>query len=261
MPSPFPGMNPFLEQDDAWEDFHHGFITRAQAMLADQAGDNYIVKVETRLYVHELSAEERRFRGRADVGISLADDVRSNPSTASVATRSAPIELTAPAVDVEKYSFLEIRERRNRRVVTAIELLSPTNKTPGPDRDDYLRKRLNYFQSPCHFVEIDLRRGGSRPSPPDLPGCDYFVLLNRIEQRPRIGVWPLSLADRLPQIPIPLKAPDADITLDLQVVLDRTYDGAHYGNYIYRETPEPELTPEQHAWAKQFLPKTSSNIP
>jgi len=79
-------------------------------------------------------------------------------------------------------------------------------------------------------------------------------LLNRIERRPLIGVWPFNLTDRLPQIPIPLKAPDADITLDLQAVLDRTYDGARYGNYIYNETPDPPLTPEQAAWAKQFLP-------
>lgn len=260
MPSPFPGMNPYLEQDDAWEDFHHEFISCARAMLANQTGENYIVKVETRLYVHELSAEERRYRGRADVGISLTG-TGAGTSSVSVATQSAPIELTAPAVDVEKYSFLEIRERRNRRVVTAIELLSPTNKTPGPDRDDYLRKRLAYFQSLCHFVEIDLRRGGARPNPPEIPVCDYYVLLNRIERRPLIGVWPLSLTDRLPQIPIPLKAPDADITLDLQAVLDRTYDAARYGNYIYKDTPEPPLSAEQAAWAKQYLPETPAAQP
>lgn len=260
MPSPFPGMNPYLEQDDAWEDFHHEFISCARAILAEQVSEKYIVKVETRLYVHELSAEERNYRGRADVGISLTG-VALDPSGSSLAVQRAPIELPVPAVDIEKYSLLEIRERQNRRVVTAIELLSPTNKTPGPDREDYLRKRLVYFESPCHFVEIDLRRGGMRPTPPDLPPCDYYVLLNRIERRPLIGVWPLNLTDRLPQIPIPLKAPDTDITLDLQVVLDRAYDGARYGNYIYKDTPEPDLSPEQKAWAKQFLPKSVAGVP
>ena len=70
MPSPFPGMNPYLEQNDAWEDFHTNFITRTQEMLSGQVGPNYFVKVEVRLYLHELSAEQRRYFGRADVGVT-----------------------------------------------------------------------------------------------------------------------------------------------------------------------------------------------
>ena len=34
MPSPFPGMNPFLEQDDVWHDFHATFLARAAHCLA-----------------------------------------------------------------------------------------------------------------------------------------------------------------------------------------------------------------------------------
>lgn len=224
MPSPFPGMNPYLEQNDSWEDFHHNFITRAQESLSGQVGANYLVKIEVRLILHELSAEERRFLGRAD------------------------------AVDIERQSSLEIRDRRNRRVVTVIEILGPANKSAGSDSDDYLAKRRQVLAGPTHLVEIDLRRGGSRPTPPVLPSCDYYVLVSRHERRPVLDFWPLRLRHRLPRVPIPLLSPDPDVYLDLQAVLDRTYDAAEYGKYIYGDTPEPPLAPEDEAWARGFIP-------
>jgi hypothetical protein len=254
MPSPFPGMNPFLEQTDTWGDFHTNFITRAQEMLTGQVGPNYYVKVEVRLYLHELSGEQRRYFGRADVGVTGQPAGEPSAKTVSIA---APMELVMVNVEVERHSSLEIRNRRNRRVVTVIELLSPTNKTPGPDRDDYLRKRNVLLIERIHFVEIDLRRGGERPGPPSLPPCDYYALVSRYEERPKLGIWPLHLPDRLPVIPIPLTAPDPDVLLDLQAVLDRVYDAADYGKYIYSETPEPPLSEEQLAWARQFIPPSS----
>lgn len=252
MPSPFPGMNPYLEQSDTWEDFHTNFITRTQEMLSGQVGPNYYVKVEVRLYLHELSAEQRRYFGRADVGVAGPPIREPSAKTISVA---APMELVMANVEVERHSALEIRDRRNRRVVTVIEVLSPTNKTPGPDRDDYLRKRNVLLIERIHLVEIDLRRGGERPGPPMLPPCDYYALVSRFEDRPKLGMWPLSIHDRLPVIPIPLSAPDPDVLLDLQAVLDRAYDAADYGKYIYGETPEPPLSEEQLAWARQFIPQ------
>jgi hypothetical protein len=253
MPSPFPGMNPYLEQADTWEDFHTNFITHAQKALAAVVGPNYLVKIEVRLYLHELSAEERRFLGRSDLGL-----VPSGGQTEGTGrgVQPAPVRLQMPAVDVQRHSSLEIRDRRNRRLVTAIELLSPTNKTPGPDRDDYLRKRMQLFAQRVHFVEIDLRRGGQRPRPPELPACDYYALVARVDEWPHVGMWPIRLRDRLPAIPIPLSPPDADARLDLQDVLNAAYDDVDYGKYIYGESPEPPLSPEDAAWARQFVPGT-----
>ena len=213
MPSPFPGMNPYLEQNDTWEDLHHNFITRAQETLSGQVGPNYLVKIEVRLILHE------------------------------------------------RHSSIEIRDRRNRRVITVIELLSPSNKTPGSDRDDYLAKRRQVLAGMTHLVEIDLRRGGVRPSPPELPACDYYVLVSRYEQRPKLVFWPLNLRQRLPVVPIPLLAPDPDVSLDLQAVLDRTYDGADYGKYIYGEAPDPPLSAEDEAWAQAFVPQPGRGHP
>src|SRR5437762_2222091 len=175
MPCPFPGMNPYLEQADVWQDFHLSFLIHGRDTLSAQVVPNYLVKVEVRLILHERSAEERRFVG---------------------------------AVEVEKHLFLEIRDRRNRRVITVLELLSPPNKAPGEDRDDYLAKRRQVLAGQTHLVEIDLRRGGVRPNLPELPTCDYYALVSRYEDRPKLGFWPIGLRDPLPRIPVPLTAPE-----------------------------------------------------
>ncbi len=251
MPSPFPGMNPYLENEDTWEDFHNSFIPHARDLLSPLLGPNYYVKIKVRLYLHELSAEERRYFARTDVGIAS-----NQPSSAGAATAAfpAPIQLRMPAVQVERHKFLEITDRRSRQVVTAIELLSPTNKRPGEDRDDYLAKRQELLASGVHLVEIDLRRGGLRPAPPELPACEYYVLISRADDWPNLGFWSIGLRDRLPEIPIPLRSPDPHVLLDLQTVLHQVYDGADYGKYIYAEMPDPALSRDDAAWAQQFVP-------
>jgi hypothetical protein len=254
MPSPFPGMNPYLEQSDTWEDFHQNFMTRAQEVLSPQVGANYLVKIETRLYLRELAAEERRFVGRADVAVTDTPPGESTPGVGA-AVVTAPLDLYLPAVDTQRESYLEIHDRRERRVVTVVELLSPANKTPGADHAAYLGKRRSLLASQTHLVEIDLRRGGVRPQPPELPPCDYYVLVSRYQQRPRVGVWPIGLRDRLPVIPVPLTPPDPDVSLDLQELLHRIYDAAGYAKYIYDEEPHPPLLPADAVWARQFVPR------
>jgi Protein of unknown function (DUF4058) len=251
MPSPFPGMNPYLEQSDTWVDFHTCFIAFARDAIGRQLGPNYLCKIEVRLILHELSADERRYFGVADVGV--ATTAEKSGSSVGVATLPAPIQLQLPAVESEHHRYLEIRDIRNRRVVTVLELLSPSNKTPGADHDDYIAKRRQVLAGQTHFVEIDLRRGGQRPSLPELPPCDYYALVSRYEERPRMDFWPIRLRECLPVIPVPLLAPDPDVQLDLRTVLDRAYDSAEYGRYIYSEVPEPLLSPDDETWAKQFL--------
>ena len=253
MPSPFPGMNPYLEQNDSWQDFHQSFMAYTRASLAAQVGGSYLVKIEVSLYLHELGEEERRFFARADAGV--ASTVNPAALTSGSVVALAPVQLPFSAVDIERHSSIEIRDRRNRRLVTAIELLSPTNKTPGPDRDAYLSKRTQLIASKVNFVEIDLRRGGERPQPPELPECDYYAFVTEAGQKEKMGVWPINLRERLPVIPIPLAPPDAPVKLDLQAILNRVYDEADYGKYIYAETPEPELVKEDLKWAQQYLPR------
>jgi hypothetical protein len=63
MPSPFPGMNPYLEQEDVWHDFHKRFIPLVATVLGGQLRPRYIVKIDKHIYVHELAAETRRSIG------------------------------------------------------------------------------------------------------------------------------------------------------------------------------------------------------
>ena len=105
----------------------------------------------------------------------------------------------------------------------------------------------------AHFIEIDLLRGGPRMPWLDLPECDYCVVVSRAERRPKAGVWPIRLRDRLPVIPVPLREGDPDARLDLQELLHRIYDAAGYAYDIYSGSPEPPLSPDETAWAEAVL--------
>jgi hypothetical protein len=148
-----------------------------------------------------------------------------------------------------------IRNRESQEVVTVLELLSPWNKLASQDRRRYLAKRQRLLASPVHLVEIDLLRGrGARMPVRGLPPCDYCALVSRAAARPTVGLWPVRLADRLPVLPVPLRAPAADAKLDLQALVHQIYDAGGYADYLYRRPPRPRLTPEQLAWAQAFLP-------
>lgn len=244
MPSPFPGMNPYLEQERAWNDFHESFMPAARDAIAAQVRPHFIAKINEHLFIHEAPEAPRQLLGRA----APAD------SFGATALVEAPCRVQLPAVDVEQLSFIEIRDRDDWQLVTVIELLSPTNKYSGSDRDQYLAKRRQVLMSTVHLVEIDLLRGGPRMPMVGLPECDYCVLVSRAESRPEAGVWPIALRDPLPPIPIPLRAPHRDARLDLQTLLHRIYDAAGYEDYIYRSPPHPRLNAEDAAWATALVP-------
>ena len=86
-----------------------------------------------------------------------------------------------------------------------------------------------------------------------LPPCDYCVMVSHTSERPRVGIWPIGLRDRLPVIPIPLRGDDPDLKLDLQEALHRVYDAAGYEDYIYLNEPKPPLAAEDNAWARSLI--------
>lgn len=253
MPSPFPGMNPYIDRASVWHDFHERWIPRVADLIGAQVLPRYYVTIDEHMFIHELSSEERRFIGRGDVLVPALAPAGARPAGAGTVLE-APAEVGVPAVDTEAVSFLEIRDRESNEVVTVLELLSPANKYAGPDREQYLARARTIQRSWTHFVEIDLLRGGPRMPWLDMPPCDYYVVVSRAERRPRAGFWPIRLRDRLPQVPIPLRNGDADVLLDLQQVLDRIYDAAGYAFRIYSSPPEPTLSSEDAVWAAQFIP-------
>jgi hypothetical protein len=251
MPSPFPGMNPYLERASVWESFHPHFIPAAVEQLTPQVRPHYIIQIEARLYIHEPPADQR-FRAIADLGVKPRPglDARSVGSSTT-----APTYVTlGEAVEFQKVHHILIRDRDGNEIVTVIELLSPTNKYAGPHREQYLGKRNELLRSRTHLVELDLLRGGPRMPPDDLPTCDYCAIVSRVEERPRAGVWPWRLRDPLPVIPIPLRQGDSDACLDVKAVIDHVYDKAGYEDFVYTGPPEPRLAPDDAAWAAQFLP-------
>src|SRR5262249_3466407 len=135
------------------------------------------------LFIHELPEDSRRLAGRADVSVTRSPFTSTVEGTTGAAL-AAPATVRLPAVDLERVSFLEIRDRDDWQLVTVIELLSPSNKYAGADREQYLAKRGQLLASTVHFVEIDLLRGGPRMPMQDLPECDYCVLVSRAEMRP-----------------------------------------------------------------------------
>jgi hypothetical protein len=248
-------MNPYLESDDAWHNFHEQFPAVAVEMLVPQLGPDYLVKVDEHVYIHEMPEERRRLWGRSDVHLGR----RSEPptpaeSTGGLATSTAPCRVTLPAVDRVGLSYIEIRDRRNRRLVTVIELLSPSNKRSGEDREQYLTKRAEITSSQAHFVEIDLLRGWGRMPFAEAVACEYCVLVSRYEDRPEAGLWPIRLRDPLPRIRIPLAGEDPEPELDLQAILHTLYDRGGYERFIYESEPDPPLAADDAAWARSLIP-------
>lgn len=253
MPSPFPGMNPYLEHRTVWHDFHEAFLPAIREELSRQVRPNFFVRIDEHVYIHEMPEGDMRFRGRGDVTIHrrpLFDD-------GGIATTviEAPEQVELPMIDLEHVSFLEICDREEQRVVTVIEVLSPSNKRSGPDREQYIAKRNGLIYAYINLVELDLLRGGPRMPMNTLPECDYYAMVSRWKARPQADIWPIRLRDPLPTIPIPLDGPHPDAKLDLQAVLHRVFDGAGYEDYIYNNLPEPPLNAVDQQWADSILGK------
>jgi hypothetical protein len=250
MPSPFPGMNPYFEQAAYWLDFHTEFLSALRRLLAPELAPKYIVQLEEHIYIHDLPPEPRQRLGTADLSLVQTHGGEAAQDQAALGLLEAPAEILLPEQDIEKVPFLEVRDRQGRELVTVIELLSPSNKRPGEDREQYLAKRRELLRSPAHLVEIDLLRGWIPMPQEGRPECDYSVMVSRAEKRRVADFWPVRLRERLPVIPIPLRSPVVAARVDLQDALHRAYDGPGYEHFIYRSDPEPPLHPDDAAWAR-----------
>ncbi len=172
-----------------------------------------------------------------------------------------PLQLATVMASRVPHTSVEIRDVRRRRLITAIEILSPTNKR-GRGRREYLEKREKLLGSPVHLLEIDLIRAGRRiPMQQTLPAAPYFVFLSRAEKRPVLDVWPINFRDPLPVVPVPFKRGDVDVHMDLQKTLADVYDSVGYDLLIdYTQSPNPPLPPDERAWARRIV-RTARRLP
>ena len=250
MPSPFPGMNPYLEKPDLWPDFHDRFLVYAAELLSQQLGVDFFVRLAEHVFVSDSGEENGR---TFHAVISSVNGNPVPPAGSTVATVPAPAVVILPSdYERDRLNYLEVRDRRDRRVVTVVELISPSNKKPGRDRAQFEAKRRAFLAGDVNYVELDLLRGWPRMAWAEMPPCDYCVAVSRPEDRPRVDFWPLGLRGPLPIIPIPIQAGRIEPTLPLQVLLHRVYDAAQYARDIYSTPPVPPLPPADAAWAEEI---------
>jgi hypothetical protein len=255
MPSPFPGMDPYLEDPSVWMDFHERFITYCSDALNDRLPDAYETRIEERVNLVALPDEGARSY-RADVAISEVAGIQPGRLTGSHEGGAATILLVEPVTiplvfyEEEHESKVHILDRRNHRLVTIIELLSPTNKR-GDGYFQYKVKRNALLSTRVHLVEIDLLVGGERlPLQDALPAGQYFAYVACGDRRLDCEVYAWSIRQALSKIMIPLAAPDPDIALDLGELFTTTYDRGRYKRSLnYSVPPTAPLAAEDLQWA------------
>lgn len=258
MPSPFPGMDPYLEDPGLWPDVHHNIISVTQELLGATLRPNYSVRIEERVYI---SDESDPGRSLMIPDVMIVDRPRGAAALPS-ATEGSNVEaagsfLATTMIEEEiREARIVIIDRFTRQVVTVIEVLSPTNKLPGAHGEaNYQEKRLEVMRSPAHLVEIDLLRDGwAIKTSENIPLGDYRVHVLRAEERPQGHSYRIDLPMRLPKIAIPLKPGDADAQLDLQAVLNTVYERAAYDLDVdYRRPAKPPLPAKYEEWARSLV--------
>jgi Protein of unknown function (DUF4058) len=253
MPSPFPGMDPYLESQGYWQDFHTTLLTSCRRALTALLPRHYSAVIEERISLIDLSDTTQHLY-RPDVALTVGTPESVLPGSRGVLATLEPIDLPLALADLDEIHnrWIEMKRLPDRSLVTVIEILSPTNKT-GSGRHDYIEKRKQWINQPIHVVEIELLLRGQRlPMGDRLPSGDYFAFVSRSARRPMCEVYPWSIRRALPVIPIPLSDPDPDVALDLPSVFAQTDDEARYDDSIKYSAPlDLPLADEDRAWAAQ----------
>lgn len=255
MNSPFPGMDPYLEQH--WRDVHQSLVIYARDQLQPNLPDDLKARVEERVFVESEGSERniypdvrifekpRRSAGsrRAKSGVALAE----------------PWRIRVPG-DLVKEGFVEIRDVANgNRVITVIEIISLSNKLPGEGRRVYTRKRQELLGGGVSLVEIDFLRSGEHVAnipTANLAELAQFAYVASVRRGWDLDTWevyPISIRERLPAIGIPLRDGEDDAPLDLQELIELAYRNGAYDDLDYRRDPKPPLGSADAAWADALL--------
>jgi len=257
MPSPFPGMDPYLEDPSLWPGVHTSLIVAMMGELNHILPEGYVACIEEYLWIEDSDEGDRTLMGKPDVLIPEPTKYRNGTVHGAAVLTQPTTRGMLPKNKKKKHRHLQIVTPSNGRVLTAIEVLSPSNKRSGDDRTAYLQKRKE-FLAVVDFVELDLLRAGHRMpmGQPTPPPTDYYVFVCRENQYPRSETWAFSVRDSLPVIPIPLADTAEDVPLDLRATMNRMFDLTSLAKRIdYSLPPIPPLYGTDAEWAASFLPK------
>lgn len=262
MKSPFPGMDPYLEK--YWGDVHTRLMVNASSLLNRQLPADLQARVEEGLAVAAEDAEPRYIF--PDIQI-LEDGQPTGIDTATASTAVAKMTKVRIPSEQAVQRFVEIIDTTDgNRVVTAIELLSPANKTGTAGREQYREKQWEYIAAGVNLVEIDLIRAGkfNMAIPehrwPKKQTGPYKICVRRATEPEFARCVAISLREQLPTIAIPLRPTDRDVTLDLQSLLDECYQDGRYAKTNYQEPPSPAFDEDDQQWAQQRIADWAANL-
>jgi hypothetical protein len=256
MHSPFPGMDPYLEQH--WGDVHHRLVQYASDRLQEFLPAGLRARVEERVVVDLPSHDEHAYY--PDVRVVERPNLAHGGATAVAAPDGIMAEpLEVPFLEAETQGYIEILQTRpERRVITVIEVVSPSNKYAGRGRDLYEHKQRALEAAGISMVEIDLLRAG--PHVLQLPLAQYpadyrtpYKVCVHRAGKAKIEIYRVPLREPLPAIRIPLRAADADVRLNLQALIAQVYRNGRYDDIDYSVSPVPPLGDDDAAWADQLL--------
>ena len=255
MPSPFPGMDPYLEHPELWPALHHLLISEIARFLSPQLRPKYLVYLKVRMY--ETVDDDLSVIGIPDVSVIQPQTaIETTSNVAVAASPKQPITVTIPMPYQVREGYLEIRERGNEELITVIEILSPTNKRTGKGRQMYEEKREEILSSRTHLIEIDLlRRGRKMPVIGNNVESHYSVLVCRGNRRPRADLYAFNVQNPIPAFPLPLRSGDIEPIINLQELFTQIYDIASYDLKIdYRNWEViPALSEADTIWANAWL--------
>jgi hypothetical protein len=255
MPSPFPGMNPYLENLELWAEVQSWLIIAIADAIAPHLRPKYRVAVEKRVY--QMTDDNSVLVGIPDVvvGRSLTTTEKELSNIAVASPPAKPVIVNRTMLEEVREGYLEVREVGTGEVVTAIEVLSPKNKRSKEGRKAYESKRQQVLNSLTHLVEIDLLRSGEpMPILGNQIQSDYRILVSRSESRPKAELYPFGLQEKIPAFLLPLHRGDREPLVDLEAVIHGVYDRAGFDLAIdYTHEPVPPLAEADVAWAIALL--------
>jgi hypothetical protein len=254
MQSPFPGIDPFVEAAGRWRDFHVRFMNAWCDAISEKLPQDYAACLEEQLTILEYEEERRQPRAPDITIVQTGAEVAARSAGAAVAERVTPVpEVSRILIQDEiRQAYIQILQLPDLHLVAVLELLSQTNKS-GDGRVQYLAKRQELLHSKAHLVELDLLLGGKRlPFEKPISTNPFYFMVSRVDQRPDCDVYSWTLRDKLPEVPIPLSRPDADMVVDLGKVLSVPYSRAQYEKLInYQMTLDFPLSSADKAWIKE----------
>jgi hypothetical protein len=221
MPSPLPGMDPYLEDDKRWSHFQPLLVHALYQMLLPGLMDRYRARVGERQYASEQAL------------------------------------FTSVVREEHKEAFIEVRQRSDGRLITLLEVISPANKITSEGRRQYLERRAEVKTMNVHVVEVDLILQGQGLidyAKDAAPTWDYAVVVTRWTHPDRYEIYSATLPKRLPRFRVPLASDDRDTVLDLQGALARAYDQGDFHKLIdYSRDPATKLSDDNRHWLDERL--------